>query len=148
MISTPGHRASRRRQREALPAWRDFLESRFDLPPRLRPGAAHRGAAPRSLYRKRWQIELLFRWIKQHLKIRAFLGRSENAIRLQLYAAMIAYLLLRTAARDSRSPLLALRFADLVRTRLFERRPLAEIDKPPSHPTGSDAHNQLNFAYG
>ena len=56
-----------------------------------------------ALYRKRWQIELLFRWIKQHLKIRSFLGRSENAIRLQLYAAMIAYLLLRIAARDSRS---------------------------------------------
>ena len=101
-----------------------------------------------ALYRKRWQIELLFRWIKQHLKIRAFLGRSENAIRLQLYAAMIAYVLLRIAARRSRSPLLALRFADLVRIRLFERRPLAEIDKPPPHPTSSDAHNQLNFAYG
>jgi putative transposase len=60
-----------------------------------------------ALYRKRWQIELLFRWIKQHLKIRTFLGRSENAIRLQILAAMIAYLLLRIAARDSRSNLLA-----------------------------------------
>lgn len=101
-----------------------------------------------ALYRKRWQIELLFRWIKQHLKIRAFLGRSENAIRLQLIAAMIAYLLLRIAARDSRSPLLALRFADLVRTRLFDRRPLAEIDKPPPHPPHrSNAQNQLTFAY-
>ena len=102
-----------------------------------------------ALYRKRWQIEMLFRWIKQHLKIRTFLGRSENAIRLQLFAAMIAYLLLRIAARDSRSPLLALRFADLVRTRLFERRPLTEIGKPPPHPRPNpDAHNQLNFAYG
>jgi IS4 transposase len=99
-----------------------------------------------ALYRKRWQIELLFRWIKQHLKIRAFLGRSENAIRLQLYAAMIAYLLLRIAAHDSRSRLLALRFADLVRTRLFERRPLATIDTPSPRPS-SDAHNQLNLAY-
>lgn len=52
-----------------------------------------------ALYSQRWQIELLFQWIKQHLKIRAFLGRSENAIRLQLYAAIIAYLLLRIAAR-------------------------------------------------
>ena len=43
-----------------------------------------------GLYRKRWQIELLFRWVKQHLEIRAFLGPSENAIRLQLFAAMIA----------------------------------------------------------
>jgi putative transposase len=87
-----------------------------------------------ALYRKRWQIELLFRWIKQHLKIRSFLGRSENAIRLQIFAAMIAYLLLRIAARNSRSCLLALRFADVVRTRLFERRSVAGIDKSPTHP--------------
>ena len=45
-----------------------------------------------SLYKRRWQIELLFRWIKQHLKITTFLGRNPNAIRLQLMAAMIAYL--------------------------------------------------------
>ena len=101
-----------------------------------------------ALYRKRWQIELLFRWIKQHLKIRTFLGRTENAMRLQIFAAMIAYLLLRIAAQASRSPLLALRFADLVRTRLFERRPMNEIGKPPPHPQpSSDAHNQLILAY-
>jgi len=101
-----------------------------------------------ALYRKRWQIELLFRWIKQHLKIRSFLGRSENAIRLQIFAAMIAYLLLRIAARTSRSGLLALRFADLVRTRLFERRPVAAIDKPPeAAPPYPDVQNQLGFAY-
>ncbi len=101
-----------------------------------------------ALYRKRWQIELLFRWIKQHLKIRAFLGRSENAIRLQIFAAMIAFLLLRIAARDSRSNLLALRFADLVRTRLFERRPVTGIEQPPPPPQlRSDAQNQFNFAY-
>ena len=101
-----------------------------------------------ALYRQRWQIELLFRWVKQHLKIRAFLGRSENAIRLQLYAAMIAYLLLRIAARDSRSRLLALRFADLVRTRLLERRSIPELDKPPPRPTtASHVQNQLTFAY-
>jgi len=74
-----------------------------------------------ALYRQRWQIELLFRWIKQHLKIRTFLGRSQNAVRVQIFAALIAYLLLRIAARASRSSLPALRFADLVRARLFER---------------------------
>jgi IS4 transposase len=101
-----------------------------------------------ALYRRRWQIELLFRWIKQHLKIRSFLGRSENAIRLQLYAAMIAYLLLRIAAHDSQSRLLALRFAELVRARLFERRSVAGLDKPPPHPRPPrDAQNQLDFAY-
>ena len=52
-----------------------------------------------ALYKGRWQIELLFRWIKQHLDIRKFLGNNDNAIRLQILAAMIAYLLLRIAAR-------------------------------------------------
>src|SRR5205814_10339797 len=95
-----------------------------------------------ALYKTRWQIELLFRWIKQHLKLRKFLGRSENAVRLQILAAMIAYLLLRIAARDSRSNLLALRFADLVRTRLFERRSVAHLEKlPPTAQPPSDVQN-------
>jgi putative transposase len=99
-----------------------------------------------ALYRLRWQIELLFRWIKQHLRIRRFLGRSENAIRLQIIAAMIAYLLLRIAANASRSGLLALRFADLVRARLFKRCPLPLIDKPDPKPS-PHPRNQLSFAY-
>ena len=45
------------------------------------------------LYKDRWQIELLFKWIKQHLRIKRFLGQSENAIRIQLLTALIAYLL-------------------------------------------------------
>ena len=102
-----------------------------------------------ALYRKRWQIELLFRWIKQHLKIRAFLGRSENAIRLQIFAALIAYLLLRIVAAANRSKLPALRFADLVRCRLFERSPLARIDKPPDRRAdqAKTSPNQMTFAY-
>ena len=51
-----------------------------------------------ALYKRRWQIELLFRWVKQHLRIRKFLGNNDNAIRVQLFAAMIAYALLRIAA--------------------------------------------------
>ena len=84
-----------------------------------------------ALYKGRWQIELLFRWIKQHLRIKKFLGNNENAIRLQIIAAMIAYLLLRIAARLHRIALPALRFAELLGQRLFLRRPIAQIDKPP-----------------
>jgi IS4 transposase len=84
-----------------------------------------------ALYKARWQIELLFRWIKQHLHIRKFIGRNENAIRLQIVAAMIAYLLLRIAARVNAIKMPALRLAELVCQRLFMRRPIAEIDKPP-----------------
>lgn len=84
-----------------------------------------------ALYKSRWQIELLFRWIKQHLGIRKFLGNNNNAIRLQILAAMIAYLLLRIAARLNAIQVLPLRFAELVGQFLFTRRTIAQIDKPP-----------------
>jgi len=102
-----------------------------------------------ELYRKRWQIELLFRWIKQNLKIRKFIGLSENAVRLQIHAALIAYLLLRLAARQSRSKLPPIRFANLVRARLFERRTLDRIDKPHKNPQPipKTTTNQLAFGY-
>lgn len=46
-----------------------------------------------ELYKQRWEIELFFKWIKQHLKIKSFLGETENAVRIQLLTALIAYLL-------------------------------------------------------
>lgn len=104
-----------------------------------------------SLYKMRWQIELLFRWIKQHLKIKKFLGRSQNAICLQLIAAMIAYLLLRIAARNNCIKLPPIRFVELLATRLFVRTNIARIDKPPmvnpSKPQQRSSPNQLEFCY-
>jgi hypothetical protein len=84
-----------------------------------------------ALYKSRWQIELLFRWIKQHLDIRSFLGRNDNAIRLQVLTAMIAYLLLRIAAKINCVKMLPLRLAELVRQFIFTRRSIATITKPP-----------------
>ena len=84
-----------------------------------------------ALYKGRWQIELLFRWMKQHLKIRKFLGNNDNAIRLQLIAAMIAYALVRIAAKVNRVQIPILRFLDLVAQCIFDRRDIAAIDKPP-----------------
>lgn len=46
-----------------------------------------------ALYKQRWQIELLFKWVKQHLQIRRFIGRNENAVRIQLLTGLIAYML-------------------------------------------------------
>jgi putative transposase len=46
-----------------------------------------------ALYKQRWQIELLFKWIKQHLQIRRFVGHNDNAVRIQLLTALIAYML-------------------------------------------------------
>jgi putative transposase len=104
-----------------------------------------------ALYKSRWQIELLFRWIKQHLGIRKFFGNNDNAIRLQVLAAMIAYLLLRIAARMNRIVMLPLRLAELVRQFLFTRRAIATITKPPpvnaSRPRPTIALGQFEFCY-
>lgn len=104
-----------------------------------------------GFYKKRWQIELLFRWIKQHLKIATFLGRNPNAVRLQIVAAMIAYLLLRLAARQNLVKIPILRFADLVAARLFMRSTIARIDKPhevhPSGPKPNSSLDQSEFQY-
>ena len=105
-----------------------------------------------ALYKSRWQIELLFRWIKQHLDIRKFLGTNDNAIRLQVLAAMIAYLLPRIAAPANCIKMLPLRFAELVRQFLPTRRSLAAIDKPPpinpSHRKCTASLNQIELCYG
>jgi IS4 transposase len=84
-----------------------------------------------ALYKARWAIELLFRWIKQHLEIRKFLGENENAVRLQLIAAMIAFVLLRIAAHRHDVELPSLRFSELAGRFLFQRRPISRLDQPP-----------------
>ena len=102
-------------------------------------------------YKFRWLIELLFRWLKQHLRIRKFLGTSPNAVKLQIYAAMIAYILVRLAARVARTKFDILRFTELVGHFLFSRRYLATINEPP--PINPSARrdrtdpNQLAFSY-
>ncbi len=104
-----------------------------------------------QLYKGRWQIELLFRWIKQHLRICKFLGYSDNAIRLQVFAAMIAYALLRIAARTRCITMPILRFTDLVNQCLFQRKRITAIDKPPpvnpSRPKPRTHPSQMEFLY-
>lgn len=102
-------------------------------------------------YKIRWQIELLFRWLKQNLNLRTFLGRSENAVKLQVLAAMIAYLLLRIAARLSRQDIPAIRYAELIGSQLFTRRCIASPDRPPpvnpNRPAPRNSLNQLSLCY-
>lgn len=83
-----------------------------------------------ALYKRRWQIELFFRWVKQTLKIKRFQGRSENAIRIQLAVALIAFLLLRLAQQAQTVVESLLAFARLVRANLMHRRPIDRLTKP------------------
>jgi len=85
-----------------------------------------------DLYRRRWQIELFFRWVKQTLKIKHFLGRTENAVRIQIAVALIAFLLLRLAHAAQQTIPSLLNFARLVRANLMHKRPLNRLlDTPP-----------------
>jgi hypothetical protein len=75
-----------------------------------------------DLYKRRWAIELFFRWVKQTLKIRHFLGTSENAVRIQIAVALIAFLLLRLAQAAQQAVQSPLAFARLVRANLMHRK--------------------------
>jgi hypothetical protein len=86
------------------------------------------------LYKRRWAIELFFRWVKQTLKIGHFLGTSENAVRIQITVALIAFLLLRLAHDANKIVKSPVAFARLIRTNLLHRRAIAELLQPAPPP--------------
>jgi hypothetical protein len=84
-----------------------------------------------DLYKRRWAIELFFRWIKQTLKISHFLGSSETAVRIQITIALIAFLLLRLAHDANQIVRSPLAFARLIKTNLMQRRSIRQLLTPP-----------------
>jgi len=92
-----------------------------------------------NLYKRRWAIELFFRWVKQTLKIGHFLGTSENAVRIQITVALIAFLLLRLAHDANKIVNSPLAFARLIQANLMHRRAIAELLQatPPPEPLQS-----------
>jgi IS4 transposase len=97
-----------------------------------------------DLYQQRWQIELFFRWVKQTLQIKHFLGASENAVRIQIAVALIAFLLLRLAQAAQKAVHRPLDFARLVRANLMHKRSIDRLLEPPQ-PLPVNP-NQLNLA--
>src|SRR5437588_4372660 len=83
-----------------------------------------------ALYRRRWAIELFFRWIKQILRITRFVGTSENAVRIQIAVALIAFLLLRLAQAAQKATLSPVVFSRLVRANLMHRRSINHLLEP------------------
>jgi IS4 transposase len=96
-----------------------------------------------DLYKQRWQIELFFRWVKQTLRIKRFIGVSENAVRIQIAIALIAFVLLRLAQATQTAVQSPLAFARLVRANLMHRRPLDRLLQSPTPEPKST--NQLNL---
>ena len=87
-----------------------------------------------DLYKSRWQIELFFKWIKQNLKVKRFVGRSKNAVLSQLWVATCMYLLLAYLKFVLRLGWNLHRMLRVLQLNLFDRRPLVELFTTPSPP--------------
>jgi hypothetical protein len=84
-----------------------------------------------DLYKQRWQIELFFKWIKQNLKIKKFLGNSENAVKIQIIIALIAYLILRILQNNLPIIVNLKQLKTLTKANIFQRKTFHTLLKPP-----------------
>ncbi len=95
-----------------------FITNDFVLP-------AHIIAA---LYKARWQVELFFKWVKQHLHIKAFFGTSENAVKTQVWIAMSVYLLIAILRkRQSLEHLTLWQISQVLSLTCFEKTPINSL---------------------
>ncbi len=96
-----------------------------------------------DLYRQRWQVELFFKWIKQHLRIKVFFGTSENAVKTQIWIAISTYVLIAIAKKrlhlDHHSVYEILQILSLS---MFETTPINQLLTPP--PPDSDPGFETN----
>ena len=79
------------------------------------------------LYKNRWQVELFFKWIKQHLKIKSFWGTSENAVRIQIFSAIIAYCLVAIIGYDLRIDRSTYEILQVLGISLLDKTPVKEL---------------------
>ena len=113
-----------------------FLTNNFALP----------AATITELYRCRWQVELFFKWIKQHLRIKAFFGTSENAVKSQIWIAVSVYVLVAIVKKRLNTPASLYEILQILSLTLFERIPLDQLLTQTLIDLISDnTRNQLNL---
>lgn len=102
-----------------------------------------------DIYKERWQIEIFFRWIKQNLKIKTFIGNSRNAVMTQIYVALIAYLLLCMMKYLSKVSASLQNILRVIQLNLFRKCSLEELFKPPpKEDNNAYINKQLRLAFG
>lgn len=99
-----------------------FLTNNFALKPELIAG----------LYKQRWQVELFFKWIKQHLRIKTFLGTSENAVKTQIWIAVATYVLIAIVKKRLHLPHSLYEILQILSLTMFETTPLNQLLAPSS----------------
>src|SRR5688572_21301731 len=99
-----------------------------------------------DLYRCRWQVELFFKWIKQHLRIKVFFGTSENAVKTQIWIAVSVYVLVAIVKKRLNIAASLYEILQILSLTMFERIPLDQLlSKIVSEQIPSVSHNQLNL---
>jgi len=99
-----------------------------------------------QLYRQRWQIELFFKWIKQHLRIKSFFGTSENAVKTQVWIAVFAYVLVAIVKKRLNLTASLYEILQILSLTMFEQMPLDQLlSKNLRDENSLDAANQLNL---
>ena len=116
--------------------WLVFLTNNFDLPALT---IAH-------LYKSRWKVELFFKWIKQHLRIKAFYGNSENAVKTQIWIAIAVYVLVAILKKRLALDATLYQILQVLSVILFEKTPiLRAFDDQDSQEKSAPFSNQLNL---
>lgn len=100
------------------------------------------------LYKQRWQVELFFRWIKQHLRVTSFWGTTENAVRIQIYVAVIAYCLVAIVEHDCQLGRTTFNVLRVVSKVLTDKTPIRDLFNGPERlEEVSDQPTQLEIAF-
>jgi hypothetical protein len=94
-----------------------------------------------ELYRLRWQVELFFKWIKQHLRIKAFFGTSENAVKTQIWIAVATYVLIAIVKKRAMLPHSLYELLQILSLTMFETTPINQLLTPP--PLSPENEQQL-----
>ena len=99
-----------------------------------------------KLYKCRWQVELFFKWIKQHLRIKAFYGTSENAVKTQIWIAISMYVLVAIVKKKLKLDRTLYTILQILSVTQFEKTPILQVLSSPNYENDDiDADNQLNL---
>jgi hypothetical protein len=102
-----------------------------------------------ALYKNRWQVELFFKWIKQHLRIKRFLGTSENAVKTQIWCAVSTYVLIAIIKKELKLDASLYTLLQILSVSVFEKTPILWAFRPEDHgmaqPTNDKQLNLFGF---
>ena len=99
-----------------------------------------------SLYKSRWQVELFFKWIKQHLRIKRFIGNSENAVKTQIWCAIATYVLIAIARKELQIDTSLYTLLQILSVSVFEKNPLKQALQGDAYISEQiNTANQLNL---